>query len=82
MVGGEVGQRLVQFSSGAVSCYAARPTKMSLVRTKRGGGAYADALSLEPSGDINDELEGENLSHEDWKPFFSRFGALPFNYYG
>ena len=43
---------------------------------------YADALSLEPYGDINDELEGENLSHENWKPFFSRFGALPFNYYG
>jgi len=43
---------------------------------------YADALTLEPPVDIDYDLDGEHLSHEDWMPFLKRFGSLPFSYYG
>ncbi len=41
---------------------------------------YARALELSPSASWNGDAP--EISQEDWKRVFKRFGALPVNYYG
>jgi hypothetical protein len=43
---------------------------------------YSAAIELRDPPRIDHDLEGDSLSHEEWKSFYARFGALPFNYYG
>jgi len=42
---------------------------------------YADALALEPSTDVDYDLDGVRLSRADWKTVYKRFKSLPFNQY-
>ncbi len=41
---------------------------------------YSNALVLSKDG-CGDEIEAKEVTNEEWKVIYTRFGSLPFNYY-